>query len=233
MDSMHAFLKAKREALDPGDKRQILDEKSGPATAQDRSARDGQKERRSYAMGMVLGNEFRKQAIEVDLDLYVRGLKDAFHGRKTLLTETEARGTVTALQHELKRKRSAPPSSTALSDIKVFFKLDSRLTRAQYLGDRRVSPPTYASTLQKGTELTVEARAQGLDVRGRPLTITAGWISSDSVMVTVSPVHGNEVRIIVKKAGQIRLKVVSQELTKELHIKAMDRDNAMQVEISQ
>ncbi|MDP1990541.1 MAG: FKBP-type peptidyl-prolyl cis-trans isomerase [Syntrophales bacterium] len=127
----------------------------------------------------------------------------------------------------------APPAAaTALTDIKISFKLDTRLTRGQYLGDRWVSPPKYTSTVQKGTEVTVQARAQGLDAGGRPVALSPEWIPADPEMVTVSPNQGREVKITVKRAGQSSLKVAAQELTKELHIKAMDRGNAMQVEIT-
>ncbi|RJQ75452.1 MAG: hypothetical protein C4519_15875 [Desulfobacteraceae bacterium] len=191
------------------------------------------KERLSYALGMVLGNQLRSQSIEVDQDLYVRGLKDALAGRKTLLTETEAKTSVHVLQSELKRKPAAPPAAAALTDIKISFKLDPQLTRAHYLGDRWISPPTFTSTHKMGSELLIEARAQGLDALGRPVAITPQWIPADPEMVMVSPDRGNEIRIIVKRAGQTRLKVGSMEFTKELRITAMDRDNAMQVQITQ
>jgi hypothetical protein len=215
---------------DAGIKRDGPDDK---ATAKDAPALEGRKERQSYALGMVLGNQFRDRSVEVDPDLYIRGLKDALAGRKTLLTQTEAQAAVNAVQSELKSKPITPKAAGALTDIKVSFKLDPRLTRAQYMGDRWVSQPTFTSTLKVGTELTVEARAHGLDAGGRAVAITPEWVPADPGMVTVSPDKGKGVEIIVKHAGESRLKVASQGVVKELLIKAMDRGDAMQVEISQ
>jgi hypothetical protein len=52
-------------------------------------------------------------------------------------------------------------------------------------------------------------------------------------MVTVSPGQGNAVHITVHRAGQSRLQVTSQEVSKYLSIKAVARNNGLQVEISQ
>jgi hypothetical protein len=125
------------------------------------------------------------------------------------------------------------PTAPPPADIKVSFKLDPRLTRSIYMGDRWVSPPTYTSTLQQGKELTVEARAQGFDTRGRPLAISPRWLPADPEMVTVWPVQGREVRITVLRAGESRLKVVVAGYSKELLIKATNQGDAIQVEIAQ
>jgi hypothetical protein len=125
------------------------------------------------------------------------------------------------------------PVRVSLTDIKVFFKLDPRITRGMYMGERWVSPPTYAPGPQEGKDFTVEARAEGLDARGNPLYITAEWLPADPEMMTVMPGQGNEVKIILKRAGQSTLKVTSQGFSKELFIKATYRNSAMQVEISQ
>ncbi|MBI4776481.1 MAG: hypothetical protein HY788_20280 [Deltaproteobacteria bacterium] len=208
-------------------------EKIDMAEAQDAPALESREEKVSYALGMVLGNQFRNQSIEVDPNLYVRGLKDGLGDGKTLMTEEEARAAVNTLQSELKRKRIAPPDAAAITDVKVSFKLDPRLTRGQYMGDRWLSPPTFTSTLQAGTKITVEARAHGLDALGRGILIDSEWIPSDPEMVSISPGQGKTVKLTVKRAGESRLKVVSNEITKELTIKAIAKGDAMQVEISQ
>jgi hypothetical protein len=203
------------------------------ATAQGAAALESQKEKLSYALGMVLGNQFREQSVEVDLDRYVQGLKDAQSGSQTLLTEAEARATISVLQRELKRKQTSPPvASTALTDIKVAFKLDSRLTRGMYMGDRWVSPPTFTQ-VGEGKEVTVEATAQGLDATGKPVKISPEWTPEDSGMVTVTPGQGDAVRITVQRAGQSQLKVVSSGVSTELQIKATYQGDTIQVEISQ
>ena len=132
--------------------------------------------------------------------------------------------------------KPAAPAATAppapLRGIDVAFMLDPRLTSGLYMGERWVSPPTY-TRVQEGTSLTVAARAAGRDARGTPINISPTWIPADPEMVTVSPGQGNAVQITVHRAGQSRLQVTSQEVSKYLSIKAVARNNGLQVEISQ
>jgi FKBP-type peptidyl-prolyl cis-trans isomerase FklB len=79
---------------------------AGSAVAQDAPALKSQKEKVSYALGMDLGNQFRKQATDVDPALLYQGLKDALAGGKTLLTEEEARAAIAVLQNELAKKQA-------------------------------------------------------------------------------------------------------------------------------
>jgi len=202
------------------------------AAASHASALESQKEKLSYALGMVLGKQFREQSVEVDLDRYVQGLQDSLSGNPTLLTETEVRTTISVLQRELKKKQTSPQTaSAALTDIEVAFKLDPRLTRGTYMGDRWVSPPTFTQ-VGEGKEVTVEATAQGLDATGKPVKISPQWIPEDPEMVTVMPGQGDEVRITVQRDGQSRLKVVLPGVSADLLIKATYQGDSILVEIS-
>lgn len=118
-----------------------------------------------------------------------------------------------------------------LTDIKVSFKLDSRLTRGLYMGDLWVSPPTYIGASGQDT---IEARALGIDDKGRPVNIRPEWIPMDTGMVTVTPVRGNEVKITVRRAGESSLKVAAPGFSRELSIKATSSTgSSIQVAISQ
>jgi FKBP-type peptidyl-prolyl cis-trans isomerase FklB len=64
-----------------------------------------QKDKLSYAIGMDMGNSMKRSAIDTDPDIFMRGLKDALAGSKTLLTEQQAREVITAMQKELQRKQ--------------------------------------------------------------------------------------------------------------------------------
>ena len=125
---------------------------------------------------------------------------------------------------------AAEETKRTLTDLQVSFKLDPRLTKSLYMGDRWVSPPTYTGTSGQDT---VEARAQGLDSEGRSVSISPQWIAADPEMVTVSPSQGSEVKITLKRAGESRLQVISQGVTKELSIKAAVRNNLLEVQIAQ
>lgn len=132
-----------------------------------------------------------------------------------------------------KASQEAAGPAAALTGIKVSFKLDPRLTRGMYMGDRWVSPPVYTSTVHEGKELTVEARAEGLDAGGRQVKISPTWTPADPDMVTVTLGQGNDVKITVQRAGQSSLEVASPGYSKKLAIKAIYKNNTVQVEISQ
>jgi len=119
-----------------------------------------------------------------------------------------------------------------LKNIQASFKLDPRLTRSLYMGERWVSPPTFTGTRQEGNEYTLEARAQGIDARGQRIAVDPEWIPSDPDMVVLSPARGDAVRITVKRAGESTLTLAARGISRELRIKATSTGNAMQVEIS-
>lgn len=71
-----------------------------------------EKDQRSYALGMDLGNQFRKLSVDVDPAVFAQGLGDALVGRKTLLTDDEVKAVIARLQAELKA-RQMQASTTA------------------------------------------------------------------------------------------------------------------------
>jgi hypothetical protein len=102
-------------------------------------------------------------------------------------------------------ERPLPVSAEALSGIDILFKLDPRLTKGLYMGDRWVSGPTYSGAQQDA--FTVEVRAQGLDFNGQPVTTEPEWIATDPDMVTIAPRRGDLVTITVRRAGVSRVRV--------------------------
>ncbi len=68
-----------------------------------------QKEKASYALGMNLGSNLKRQGVQghVDPALAARGLKDALAGNKSLLTDDETRNVLMQLQTELNQQRQA------------------------------------------------------------------------------------------------------------------------------
>ncbi len=73
--------------------------------AQDQAPLKTQKEKLSYALGMDLGSQLGKKSVDVDPDVFARGLRDALTGGRTLMTEDDARVLITALQKELVTKQ--------------------------------------------------------------------------------------------------------------------------------
>jgi FKBP-type peptidyl-prolyl cis-trans isomerase FklB len=64
----------------------------------------------SYALGMNIGTglgaNLKKQSVEVDSALVAQGLKDAMAGKKTLLTEDEAKTVLTDVQNDVKKEQA-------------------------------------------------------------------------------------------------------------------------------
>lgn len=63
-----------------------------------------EKDKVSYAIGMNIGANFKRQGIDVDPALFMQGIKDSTSGEKTLLTEQEERAVLTQYQTELRAK---------------------------------------------------------------------------------------------------------------------------------
>jgi FKBP-type peptidyl-prolyl cis-trans isomerase FklB len=66
-----------------------------------------QKDKMSYIMGVDIGKSLKAQAMDIDLDVLLRGIKDTVSGGKSLLTEQEIRETVALFQKEMIAKQQA------------------------------------------------------------------------------------------------------------------------------
>lgn len=62
------------------------------------------KDKMSYVVGVDMGRNLERQAIDLDMELVVRGFRDAFAGRKLLVTDEELHAVRNAFQIEMKRK---------------------------------------------------------------------------------------------------------------------------------
>jgi FKBP-type peptidyl-prolyl cis-trans isomerase FklB len=76
----------------------------GAAYGEEISLKDS-KDKVSYAIGLDVGNAMKKQAIDINTDIFMRGLKDAIAGEKKLMTDDEIRETMTAFSHEMAEKQ--------------------------------------------------------------------------------------------------------------------------------
>jgi FKBP-type peptidyl-prolyl cis-trans isomerase FklB len=64
-----------------------------------------QKDKVSYSIGMAMAKDFKKQSIDIDPDILLKGIKDVLSGGKVLLTDQEMTETITALRKELMAKQ--------------------------------------------------------------------------------------------------------------------------------
>lgn len=81
--------------------------------AEEASVLKTQKDKVSYGIGMNIGSSLKRDGVDVDADLLVRGLKDGLSGGKTLLSDEEYRATMTALQKEMMEKQAAVAKAAA------------------------------------------------------------------------------------------------------------------------
>jgi len=63
------------------------------------------KQKVSYSMGANIGNSWKRQDIEVDLEAVIRGLRDALDGKPLALSDQEMRKVMTAFQTEMRTKQ--------------------------------------------------------------------------------------------------------------------------------
>jgi FKBP-type peptidyl-prolyl cis-trans isomerase len=86
---------------------------AGAAWAEEAAVLKTQKDKVSYGIGMNIGKSLKKDAVDVDVDLLVKGLKDNLSDGKTLLSEEEYRATLTALQKEMMEKQAEASKALA------------------------------------------------------------------------------------------------------------------------
>jgi len=78
---------------------------ASPVLAGEKQELKTKKDKVSYAIGLDMGNNLKKNDVEIDADVLARAIKDVASGSKPLMTEQEAKETLMALQKELQSKQ--------------------------------------------------------------------------------------------------------------------------------
>jgi FKBP-type peptidyl-prolyl cis-trans isomerase FklB len=78
-----------------------------------------QKEKASYAIGMNIGKNLKRDSVDIDPAVLSRALRDALAGNKLLLTDDEAKAALTALQTEVRMKEEAKAKAAAVENKKT------------------------------------------------------------------------------------------------------------------
>jgi FKBP-type peptidyl-prolyl cis-trans isomerase FklB len=85
----------------------------------DKSENDkSKKEQLSYALGMEMGEGFRKQDLDLDLAALIKGLTESFNGGKTMLTEEEMHTVIANAKEEYQKKQAAIREEKAEENLK-------------------------------------------------------------------------------------------------------------------
>ncbi len=159
------------------------------------------KDKLSYALGMSIGSDFKQKSIEINADVFLKGIKDAFSGGKRLMSDDEIRGTMTAFSKEMSEKQAATMKKLAdknkqegdsfLAANKKKEGVKTLPSGLQYkvLSEGKGKNPkstdtvtvNYRGTLINGTEFDSSYR------RGQPATfpvngVIPGWIEALQLM---------------------------------------------------
>lgn len=79
---------------------------AGQVFGADESALKSEKDKLSYTFGANFGKSLKQQEIEINTDIFLKGMKDGFSGSKMLLTDQEMKDTMTAFQKEMAAKQA-------------------------------------------------------------------------------------------------------------------------------
>jgi FKBP-type peptidyl-prolyl cis-trans isomerase len=90
---------------------------SAQVSAQEAQVLKTEKEQMSYSLGADTGRNLKRNGIEVDVDLMIKGLKDGLSSEKLLIPERDIRQVIQMFQSELRRKR-VEAMKTAAEDNK-------------------------------------------------------------------------------------------------------------------
>ncbi len=77
----------------------------GQVQAEEKGVLKSQKDKVSYIIGMDIGTNLKRQSVDINPDVLLKGVKDALSNNKPLLTEQEISETMAAFQKEMKAKQ--------------------------------------------------------------------------------------------------------------------------------
>ncbi len=171
------------------------------AGAEEQTSLNSKKDKVSYTIGVDIGKNLKKQSIDIDPDILLRGLKDSLSGAKTIMSEQEMQETSTALRQEIMAKqaeevkkigeKNKKEGEAFLEENKKKEGVKTLPSGLQYkvIAEGKGKTPTatdtvtvnYRGTLIDGTEFDSSYK------RGQPATfpvngVIAGWTEALQLM---------------------------------------------------
>src|SRR5574337_1039709 len=167
---------------------------AGVVFAEERQELKTPKDKASYALGHDLGKNLKKNGIELDPDVFMKGLKDALSAGKSLMTDEEAKNTIMEMQKEWAKnfaEKNKKEGETFLAENKKKSGVKALPSGLQYkvvTEGKGKSPKetdtvtvNYRGTLIDGTEFDSSYK------RGQPATfpvngVIKGWSEALQLM---------------------------------------------------
>lgn len=88
------------------------------ANAEEAQVLKTQRDVQSYGIGVNVAKSFKRDAVDIDLGLLVKGMKDVMAGDKLLMPEKELRLAMNSFQSELRQKAAARSRIAAVDNKK-------------------------------------------------------------------------------------------------------------------
>ncbi len=158
-------------------------------------------DRVSYSVGYQVGGDFKRQGVELNPDLFVKGIQDAMSGAKPLMTQQEMNKTLVDLKKKIvtaQREEQKKSAEKNLADGKKFLEANAKkegvTTLPSGLQYKVIAKGTGASP-KKTDSVTVHYKGTLIDgtefdssyKRGQPATfrvdgVIAGWTEALTLM---------------------------------------------------
>ncbi len=110
----------------------------------------GERNVRSYALGLEFGRQLRDKLLDVDPTTVSRGIEDALDGREPLLSEHEVRAAISDLQADMKRR---------IAEARGMGAEDNRMAGRAFLAENGRKPGVV--TLPSGLQYRVMKAGDG------------------------------------------------------------------------
>lgn len=75
-----------------------------PVLGQEKGELKNDRDKLSYALGVSMAHNLKQYEVDLNMDLYIKGLKDEFAGKKELLTEKEIASIIAKTQENVKSR---------------------------------------------------------------------------------------------------------------------------------
>jgi FKBP-type peptidyl-prolyl cis-trans isomerase FklB len=173
----------------------------GVGFAAEKPEMKGENDRVSYSVGYQVGGDFKRQGVELNPDLLVKGIQDALAESKPLMTPEEMRKTLVDLKKKIvadQRKQQEEQGQKNLAEGKAFLAKNAKKKGVKTLPSGlqyKVIEKGNGTSPKKTDSVTVNYRGTLIDgtefdssyKRGKPATfrvdgVIAGWTEALQLM---------------------------------------------------